>query len=114
MKTTLTALKALAEETRLRIVILLTQGELCVCDLKEALQLPQSTVSRHLSLLKNAGIISDRKAGIWTYYRLSTSCGALPPGMLEGLAAHSADNERMREDLDRLRAFKTSVKRCCS
>ena len=114
METTIRSLKALAEETRLRIVILLTTGELCVCDLKEALLLPQSTVSRHLCLLKSAGIISVRKAGVWTYYRLATPCPSLPSGMPEGLAVHLVNSGRVQEDLARLRAFKASKERKCS
>ena len=65
--------KALSEITRLRIMVLITGGELCVCDLTEVLSLPQSTVSRHMSRLKNAGLVKDRRAGKWIYYRLDDS-----------------------------------------
>lgn len=72
MKTTLKFFKILADETRLRILaLLLNGGELCVCDLVTTLQLPQSTVSRHLAVLKKAGFVSDRPAGIWTYYTIA-------------------------------------------
>jgi ArsR family transcriptional regulator len=73
MKTTVQYFKALADETRLRIVaLLLCSGELCVCDITATLQLPQSTVSRHLSYLKNAGWVTDRREGVWIVYALST------------------------------------------
>ena len=62
--------KALADETRLRVLLLLLDGELCVCEIIAALDLPQSTVSRHLAYLKRTGWVSDRKQGVWMYYHL--------------------------------------------
>jgi ArsR family transcriptional regulator, arsenate/arsenite/antimonite-responsive transcriptional repressor len=63
--------KALSEEVRLRIIMLLTHGELCVCDIMEILEEPQSKVSRHLSYLKSSGIITARRVGVWMHYALS-------------------------------------------
>ncbi|PLX78827.1 MAG: ArsR family transcriptional regulator, partial [Desulfuromonas sp.] len=63
--------KALADETRLRILALLLEGELCVCEIIAALELPQSTVSRHLAYLRKSGWVQDRRQGLWMYYRLS-------------------------------------------
>lgn len=71
MKKTAQIFKSLADETRLRILLLLGDDELCVCDLMAILQLPQSTVSRHLAYLRNAGFVDDRRQGIWMYYRLA-------------------------------------------
>ena len=72
MKATAQIFKALGDETRLRIMALLLGGqELCVCDLMAALNLPQSTVSRHLSYLRNAGLVDDRRQGIWMYYTIN-------------------------------------------
>jgi len=69
MEKTVQLFKALADETRLRIIsLLLTDGELCVCDIIAALKLPQSTISRHLSYLKKTGWVDDRKCGLWVYY----------------------------------------------
>jgi ArsR family transcriptional regulator, arsenate/arsenite/antimonite-responsive transcriptional repressor len=62
--------KALADETRLRILHLLTRGERCVCHIHDTLKLPQSKVSRHLAYLKAAGLIQDRKEGLWRHYSL--------------------------------------------
>lgn len=70
MKYTAQTFKALADETRLRILSLLLEGELCVCDLMAVLQLPQSTVSRHLAYLKNTGWVDDRRCGVWIYYSI--------------------------------------------
>lgn len=63
--------KALSEEVRLRIVMLLTHGELCVCDIMEVLDEPQSKISRHLSYLKSSGIITSKRVGVWMHYALS-------------------------------------------
>ena len=64
--------KALSDETRLRIMSLLVNDkELCVCDIMEALHLPQSKASRHLSYLRNAGLVDDRRHGVWIYYRIN-------------------------------------------
>ncbi|MFA5516787.1 MAG: metalloregulator ArsR/SmtB family transcription factor, partial [Desulfuromonadales bacterium] len=57
--------KAISDETRLRILAILTRGELCVCDLMAILDLPQSTVSRHLATLRHAGLVEDRRQGLW-------------------------------------------------
>lgn len=63
--------KALGDETRLRMLGLLKHGELCVCDLMEVLDLPQSTASRHLSYLKNSRWVFGRRSGKWMYYKLN-------------------------------------------
>lgn len=64
--------EALADETRRRILaLLLTRGELCVCDLFGVLQLPQPKVSRHLAVLRESDILVSRKQGTWVHYRLN-------------------------------------------
>jgi DNA-binding transcriptional ArsR family regulator len=63
-------LKALADETRLRIINLLYKEELCVCDLYEALTITQTKASRHLQYLKHAGLVEDRKQAQWIYYSI--------------------------------------------
>ncbi|MCX7920645.1 MAG: metalloregulator ArsR/SmtB family transcription factor [Clostridia bacterium] len=69
MRNLLNILKALSDETRLRILNLLYQREeLCVCDIMETLRISQAKASRHLSYLKNAGLVSDRKHAQWVYY----------------------------------------------
>ncbi|MDI6702317.1 ArsR/SmtB family transcription factor [Methanothermobacter wolfeii] len=64
-------LKALADSTRLLIVHLLSSGELCVCEIMAALEKPQPTVSHHLNVLKQAGILKSRKVGVWVHYSLA-------------------------------------------
>lgn len=61
---------ALSDETRLEIVTMLRRGERCVCDLTEALDAAQSRLSFHLKVLKDAGIVRDRKDGRWVHYEL--------------------------------------------
>jgi len=63
--------KALGEQTRMRIAMLLVGQELCVCDLTEVLRLPQSTISRHMTKLRQSGLVADRREGIWIHYRLA-------------------------------------------
>ncbi|MDI6738926.1 MAG: metalloregulator ArsR/SmtB family transcription factor [Candidatus Edwardsbacteria bacterium] len=70
MRQTVKLFKSLGDPTRLRIVKLLEAGELCVCQLTAALGMGQSRISRHLSILREAGIIEDRRRGKWVHYRL--------------------------------------------
>ncbi len=65
--------KALSDETRLRILKLLEDGELCVCDISEALVMAQPNISFHISMLKDAGLLQDRKDGRWIHYSLNLS-----------------------------------------
>jgi len=63
--------KALSDPTRLKILYILKDGELCVCEIMAALRKPQSTISHHLNVLKNVKLIEWRKEGVWMHYRLS-------------------------------------------
>jgi DNA-binding transcriptional ArsR family regulator len=63
--------KALADENRVRLLLALRRGELCACQLTELLQLAPSTVSKHLFLLKHAGLVESRKDGRWIYFKLA-------------------------------------------
>lgn len=69
----LDVLKALSDETRLRILNLLYERELCVCDVMDILQISQAKASRHLINLKNAGLAKDRKYAQWVYYSFSVN-----------------------------------------
>ena len=76
MKQIIQHLKALSEPGRLRLVALLKQGELCVCQLEVALKLSQANVSRHLAILRQAGVVTDRREGRWVYYSLTEPVSA--------------------------------------
>ncbi len=102
-------LKALADPTRLRIVVLLSRGEVCVCDLTEVLHLPQPTISRHMAKLKAAGIASDRRAGKWVHYQLAGD--AFNSEINEAISRHLSQTEPYRSDLRSLEAYLTK-KRC--
>ena len=66
--------KALAHPSRLLMLDALAEKEMCVCDLTDLVGADQSTVSKHLAVLKNAGIVADRKDGVMIYYRLKVGC----------------------------------------
>ena len=76
--------KALADKTRLRILALLGNNEVCVCHLHDALGLPQPTVSRHLAYLRRTGLVAARREGIWMHYQVSAS---LDPAVRKIVAA---------------------------
>jgi ArsR family transcriptional regulator len=63
--------RALADQTRLRILAMLGGGELCVCDIQQALGIPQPKASRHLAYLRRVGLVADRRQGLWVHYRLA-------------------------------------------
>jgi ArsR family transcriptional regulator len=94
--------KALGDETRLRMVALLAHGELCVCHLEAALELPQSNTSRQLAVLKNAGVVEARRDGSWVYYRLAPQPDPVRAAQLEGLVAAFTQKAVLRRDVERL------------
>jgi DNA-binding transcriptional ArsR family regulator len=71
LTTEIKVFKAAADATRLKILKLLTGGELCVCEIMLALKKPQSSISHNLSILEDAGLIKERKQGKWCFYRIS-------------------------------------------
>jgi ArsR family transcriptional regulator, arsenate/arsenite/antimonite-responsive transcriptional repressor len=96
--------KALADENRLRLVLALRAGELCVCQLTELLGLAMSTVSKHLSILYQAGLLNARKEGRWMYYSLPGK--AAPTAAREAVAwvtRSLAVSPRVAEDARRLK-----------
>jgi ArsR family transcriptional regulator, arsenate/arsenite/antimonite-responsive transcriptional repressor len=96
--------QSLDDTTRLRIVaLLLEEDELCVCDLVAVLQLPQSTVSRQLSLLKNVGWLKDRREGVWIYYSINRSLAPIQQFIVPVLRNFLPATSVARADLARLR-----------
>jgi len=94
--------KALGDETRLRIVALLSHGELCVCHIHEALALSQPNVSRHLSILRAAGIVADRREGNWVHYRLAPQGDPECARQLRALVRTFSQQEVLRRDVEKL------------
>lgn len=82
MERMLIGLKALGDESRLRVVLMLEEKPLCVCEIQEALGLAQSTVSRHLMLLEEAGFVVSEKDGLWKNYRLNPHPAPLEAALL--------------------------------
>ena len=76
---------ALADEARVEIVVRLLDGEKCVCDLQDALDAGQSRLSYHLKVLKEAGLVSDRREGRWSYYTLERDVFLEVEEMITGL-----------------------------
>jgi ArsR family transcriptional regulator, arsenate/arsenite/antimonite-responsive transcriptional repressor len=98
--------QSLDDETRLRILaLLLEEEELCVCDLVSVLQLPQSTVSRQLSLLKGAGWLKDRRAGVWIHYSINRSLAPVQQFIIPVLRNFLLTTETAKKDLERLRSL---------
>lgn len=106
METATLIFKALSEEPRLRILnLLLTRGELCVCDIMASLELPQSTASRHLAYLKKTGWVDDRREGVWIHYSISKSTNALRQELAPLLKRHLAASGVTVDDQRRLEEF---------
>ena len=95
-------LKALADETRLRLVVLLANGELCVCHLAEALKLSQPNISRHLGILRMSDVVETRRDGSWVYYRLAAQADSDCRRLLKGLVQSFGKRAVLRRDLARL------------
>jgi ArsR family transcriptional regulator len=94
--------KALGDATRVRLVALLAHGELCVCHLEAALDLNQPTISRHLGVLRNAGVVESRREGSWVYYRIAEQIDVDCRRQLQSLAAGFAKRQVLRQDVARL------------
>ena len=105
MKTTAHLFKALSETIRLRILALLIKGERCVCDLMAVLDLPQSTVSRHLATLRNAGWIKGRRQGMWMYYQLTGGENPVQQQTLEMLRCELVALPQGKTDQEALAAY---------
>ncbi len=98
--------KTLSEPVRLRITyLLLTEGELCVCDLVETLELSQSVVSRHLAYLRNNGLVVARREGVWVHYRMVADC--CEP-LFQHIRQSGKTNKEMQADLVRLKSARQS------
>jgi ArsR family transcriptional regulator len=94
--------KAFADPVRLRLLNLLTGGEVCVCHLHEALDLPQSTVSRHLAYLRKRGLVIGRKEGLWVHNRLAKPAGELHRTLIGSLAACCNESDALKHDRQKL------------
>lgn len=116
MREFLTVSKALAESNRVRALMSLLAGELCVCQIVELLDLAPSTVSKHLSVLHQARLVESRKEGRWMYYRLADSETSEPliTEALRWVRSSVGTDRRVREDARRLaRIRKMNLEELC-
>ncbi|MEE8433129.1 MAG: metalloregulator ArsR/SmtB family transcription factor [Candidatus Desulfatibia sp.] len=100
----MTITKALADENRVRALFALKDRELCVCQIIELLGLAASTVSKHMSILTQAGLVESRKDGRWRYYHLADDDA--PPEVRAAIAwicSSLSDNSKIRQDSERLK-----------
>lgn len=102
MKKTTNLFKAIAHQTRLQILCLLLEGEVCVCKIMAILDLPQSTASRHLAILKNAGLVYDRRDGTWAHYSLAKGHSAMVDQLLTVLEEHLPQTREGARDRQKL------------
>lgn len=95
--------KVLADPTRLRLAVLLSiHGETCVCQLAEALDAPEYKISRHLGIMRSAGLVEAKRQGTWMHYQVSRARNRLEECLQECFRDCLADHETVKADLKRL------------
>jgi ArsR family transcriptional regulator, arsenate/arsenite/antimonite-responsive transcriptional repressor len=114
MNDTLTSIKAVSEEIRIRLLLLLIDREACVCELMSVYEMAQSKLSHHLITLRDAGLLQDEKKGKWNYYRVNTR--ALTPHnreLLNSLSRWFIREETITRDKRILEKVKDQMRICC-
>jgi ArsR family transcriptional regulator len=97
-----TLFKALADTTRLRILGLLLTGEVCVCHIHESLKIPQPKASRHLAYLRQAGLVTTRRDGLWVHYRMADMSDPVVSAIANAVRHALAHTDVVRRDAERL------------
>ena len=112
--------KALADKTRLRILALLGNNEVCVCHLHDTLGLPQPTVSRHLAYLRKSGLVAARRDGVWMHYRVSRSLSPVIQSVvaaaveaLQQLPATNQDRKQFQRSFGQLYVLDSAAGGAC-
>ena len=95
--------KALSDPTRLRLLSLLSDGEMCVCFLSDVLKLVQPTVSRHLAYLKRAGLVTARREGKWMHYGWAKQADPVARNLMHSLREGMAKDEELRREREALK-----------
>ena len=106
-------MKAGSDRTRLRIIKMLEPGPLCVCQIVHALRLSQSTVSKHLSVLKGAGLVDDERRGKWSYYRLARGGKGDAGKVISFVSVACAGDPLVSRDLARANEMRVSTSPAC-
>ena len=99
MKDFTKVMKALSDGNRVKIVKMLQHKEMCVCEMREALQISQPSVSKHLKILENAGLVANKKDGLWVNYYLTDGSESPYVATLLGNLRHWLDNEKEVDSL---------------
>lgn len=94
--------RAFSDPTRLRILNLLTGGELCVCDLVRVIDVPQPKISRHLAYLRRAKLVTARKDGLWMYYELAPAKDTFHKKLVECLSCCFTNVPELAQDVRHL------------
>jgi len=95
--------KALSDETRIRMLHLLSEGELCVCEIMQALQISQTRASRNLGILRDAGLLQDRRDGQWVHYSVNREVATEYLMLLELLTSLLKEDQTIVADKERLK-----------
>lgn len=107
MREVLATIKALSDESRLRALIAVKDGELCVCQIIQVLGLAPATVSKHMDTLERAGLVQRRRQGKWRYYRLADGASKrAAKGALAWVLKELRDDPQLREDARRIRTVR--------
>jgi ArsR family transcriptional regulator, arsenate/arsenite/antimonite-responsive transcriptional repressor len=94
--------QAIVDPTRVRIIAALRRGELCVCELVDALEIYQSTLSGHLQVLRQTDLVRTRKEGRWIYYSLTDQKTALIEALFSNIPPDGGNDPRLRRDIRRI------------
>ena len=110
----LKSIKAISEDIRIRILLLLMEEEACVCQLMSVFETPQSKLSHHLITLRDAGLLQDEKRGKWNYYRVHTkSLNYTNTELVASLSRMLRDDSTVERDRKTLQRVKVRMQICC-
>jgi ArsR family transcriptional regulator len=114
LKQTLSIFRAFSDPARVRVLMVLSDQELCLCNLQVILDLSPSTVSRHVSILREAGLVASRKQGKWTYFSLvPLKMGSHRSELLRSLQDSLADDISIKRDREKAKQLKQiEIERC--
>jgi ArsR family transcriptional regulator, arsenate/arsenite/antimonite-responsive transcriptional repressor len=114
MEKLITAIKAISDETRLRMINLLLQRECCVCEVMQVLNISQTRASRNLSMLYDAGFLKQRREGLWAYYTIDkSSMEDYLASLLEAVEIGLKDNPVATQDKENLQKARRLGPQCC-